>query len=432
MRISDNEPATRIKTNYTKVVAPSVDVSTGDVPHHYFRFESYVADTQRSKVLQEIYTNEFSEAQSEKKALSREDERFLEIMESGMSRNGPHYVLPLPFRNANIKLPNNKVAAEQRLRSLGRRLSRDKKLHEEYTQGIKKLIDKGYARIANISQDKEGKVWYIPHHAVHNPNKDKPRVAFDCSSKFKDRCLNNELIQGPDLTNSMVGVLLRFREEDVAVMADIEAMHLRVQVPEDQRSFLRFLWWPDGNLDTKPVSYEMCAHLFGATSSASCANFALKQAAKDGEKTFGTEAASALRKNFYADDLLKSVLGTENAKSLIKSVVSTCDAGAFNLTKIVSNDHEVVESLPTDKRAPSVRDISIASSAVIERALGILWHLHNDTLGFSITLSDLHKPRTKRALSSTVHSINDPLGLVSAFLLEGRRIVQDITKLKGS
>ena len=47
----------------------------------------------------------------------------------------------------------------------------------------------------------------------------------------------------PDLTKQIVGVLLRFREEQIAVMEDIEAMFHQLKVPKDQCSFLKFLWW---------------------------------------------------------------------------------------------------------------------------------------------------------------------------------------------
>lgn len=40
----------------------------------------------------------------------------------------------------------------------------------------------------------------------------------------------------------MSGVLLRFREERVAVMGSIEAMYYQVRVPEEDRDFLRFYW----------------------------------------------------------------------------------------------------------------------------------------------------------------------------------------------
>ena len=77
------------------------------------------------------------------------------------------------------------------------------------------------------------------------------------------------------LFRSLLEVLLNFREENVAIMADIESMFYQVRVAPDDRDCLRFMWWPDGNLDSLPVSYRMCVHLFGAVSSPTCANVAL-------------------------------------------------------------------------------------------------------------------------------------------------------------
>jgi hypothetical protein len=65
------------------------------------------------------------------------------------------------------------------------------------------------------------------------------------------------------LTNKLIGVLLRFREEKVAVMADIKAMFLQVRVDPEDRDVLRFLWWPGGDMMAEPVTYRMCVHLFG-------------------------------------------------------------------------------------------------------------------------------------------------------------------------
>ena len=46
--------------------------------------------------------------------------------------------------------------------------------------------------------------------------------------------LNSQLLQCPDLTDNLVGVLIRFREEPIAVMADIEGMFHQVCVsPKD-------------------------------------------------------------------------------------------------------------------------------------------------------------------------------------------------------
>ena len=109
----------------------------------------------------------------------------------------------------------------------------------------------------------------------------KLRVVFDCGAEYQGTSLNARLFQGPDLTNSLIGVLTRFRQKPTAFMADIEAMFHQVRVPKEDMDLLIFLWWPDGQLSSKLEEYRMVVHIFCATSSPSCANFALQQCARD-------------------------------------------------------------------------------------------------------------------------------------------------------
>ena len=74
--------------------------------------------------------------------------------------------------------------------------------------------------------------------------------------------MNDNLLQEPDLVNSLVGVLIRFREQPVALVADIEAMFHQVKVSDKDRDVLIFLWWPDGDMDKPPSEYCMTVHLF--------------------------------------------------------------------------------------------------------------------------------------------------------------------------
>ena len=150
----------------------------------------------------------------------------------------------------------------------------------------------------------------------------KIHVVFECSAEFHRRSINKELLSGPDLTNQIIGALTGFHEEKIAFMADVEAMYHQVQVPEDQRSFLKFLWWENHDIDTEPHDYVMCAHVFGATSSASCSNYALGRTAMKNEAVFGESVANALHHNFYLDDLLNSIGDLDSAKELMKDVIN--------------------------------------------------------------------------------------------------------------
>ena len=64
---------------------------------------------------------------------------------------------------------------------------------------------------------------------------------FDLSADYKGRCLSREPLSGADLTDQIVEVLLRFREEQIVVMGEIEPMFHQVEGPKDQCNFLKFL-----------------------------------------------------------------------------------------------------------------------------------------------------------------------------------------------
>ena len=143
--------------------------------------------------------------------------------------------------------------------------------------------------------------------------------------------LHRHLLQGLDLTNNLIGVLCRFRQERVALTCDIEGMYHQVKVNIEHRNFLRFLWWDDGSLATDPVEYRMTVHLFGVTSSPGCANFLRKTTAEDFEGDCGSESAKFVKRDFYVDDGIKSVSTVavaidliENTEKLLKCRLFIC------------------------------------------------------------------------------------------------------------
>ncbi|XP_073243765.1 uncharacterized protein [Porites lutea] len=84
-------------------------------------------------------------------------------------------------------------------------------------------------------------------------------------------------------------------------------MFYQVRVQPDDCKYLRFLWWPHGDLGKEPEEYRMLVHLFGGASSPSCANYALKRTAEDNKEDFDAVTIATVKRNFYVDDCLKSV-----------------------------------------------------------------------------------------------------------------------------
>jgi hypothetical protein len=215
--------------------------------------------------LMHMFEVEFNErlAEPDEKGLSREDQQFLKIVQENVSFEDGHYVIPLPFKDNHPPLQNNRSQAMQRLIWQKKKMHSNPQYHEDYTKFIAQMIDKGYCEIVTDAGSHPGQVRYLPHHRVYHPTKKKLRVVFYCSARFSGVSLNDCLLQGPDLMNTLFGVLTRFRSDPVAFSADLEAMFYQVKVPVQQRPFLRFLWWPEGN--TQLTSYvlvlDVRAHL---------------------------------------------------------------------------------------------------------------------------------------------------------------------------
>ena len=305
--------------------------------------------------------------------LSREDMRAVDILERTTKLTADdHYETGLLWRRDDVQLPNNRREAEIRLQSLRRKFHRDSSRQEKYRATMEDYIAKGCARkVSDEEASKSGpRTWYLPHFAVTSSNKpNKVRIVFDAASEHGETSLNKKLLQGPDYTNSLVRVFLRFREENVALVWDIESMFHQVKVrPEDQDS-LRFLWW-NGSIDEAPQEYAMTVHIFGATDSPCSANSILLRTADDNEERFDPSTIDTLRHNFYVDYLLKSVLTPENAITLMEQLIELCAKGGFNLTKFVSNNRKVWSTIPRAKRADPSLDVNL-DELPVDRALGV-------------------------------------------------------------
>ncbi|KAK0144586.1 hypothetical protein N1851_017039 [Merluccius polli] len=100
--------------------------------------------------------------------MSREDHQFMDVVMESAKRIDGHYTTCLPLKN-----------------------------RMEYTNFMDDILQKGYAvQLTEESTCNEGKVWYIPHHAVYHPVKQKLRVVFDCAAPYQGTSLNDQLFFG--------------------------------------------------------------------------------------------------------------------------------------------------------------------------------------------------------------------------------------------
>ena len=212
-------------------------------------------------------------------------------------------------------------------------------------------------------QYNDGMLWYLPHHGVSHPRTKQLSIVLDASAHFAGTSLNDCLLSGPDLTNNLIGVLLCFKQEPVAMMPDLECMFYQIKMPHSERHLLRFLWWPIGDPSNDVIECHMHTHIFGATSSPAVASYALRKTALDNSTEFSPDAMNTIPESFYVDDCLKAVARVDEAISLSAELRSLTQKGGFRLAGWVSNSHDVIESIPHSESSKNITNIDLMTTS---------------------------------------------------------------------
>jgi len=359
---------------------------------------------------------------SDDRKMSCADGKVLELWDKHIDIVDGHYELPIPWKDG-VHVPNNYELARSRLKSLRSSLVK-RGLLDKYEFEVQKLLDKGYAErvVVEEIQNSSSKTWYLPHHAVISDKKPgKLRVVFDCAACYKGESLNDKCHQGPDLNNKLLHVLLRFRQHQLAIMADVEAMYYQVKVKGEDKDALRFLWMEDG----KEVTYRMKAHIFGGIWCACVATYAMRRTVKD-QGIQDEFVEETINKAFYVDDCLKSVKKREDGEKIVKEVKDVLKEGGFNLTKFVTNDEILLQEIDEEDRAKEVKEFN---KEVISKALGVRWDVKEDTLKVEVSTTE-DEVITRRRMLSTIATMYDPLGIVSPCIITAKLMFQEASKLK--
>lgn len=358
--------------------------------------------------------------------LSIEDRVFLETLDQQTYKDEANtWVAPLPFRSPRNRLPNNRLQAVKRLSSVRRNLDKKPQMKKDFIGFMQKLFDAKQAEPAPpLTEGQE--CWYLPLFGVYHPRKpDQIRVVFDSSAKHEGVSLNDVLLRGPDLNNTLMGVLIRFRKEPVAVTADVQQMFYCFTVCEEHRDYLRFLWYEDNDLQKPVKDFRMTVHVFGNSPSPAVAIYCLRRTASEATEST-PEAKEFVMRNFYVDDGLASFPTEADAIKILQTSQEMLAESNIRLHKIASNSSSVMQAFPTEDWAKGVKDFDFGGeSPPLQRSLGLGWNLVTDS--FTFCVSSEEKPLTKRGILSTVNSLFDPLGFVAPVTVGGRNIMRELS-----
>ena len=195
----------------------------------------------------------------------------------------------------------------------------------EYDSIIREQVERGIVEPV-AALEKVDKVHYLPHQAVIRKDAvtTKVRVVYDASSKEckSGTSLNDCLHVGPSLNPLLYRILIRFRENRIALVGDIEKAFLNVEVDEGDRDCLKFLWVKDIESDKwETVVYRFCRVVFGLNASPFLLNATLRHHVSKYLET-DPEFVKKVLESFYVDDLVSGESTVDKAFQLYDKTMS--------------------------------------------------------------------------------------------------------------
>ncbi|GBN21039.1 hypothetical protein AVEN_75944-1 [Araneus ventricosus] len=324
------------------------------------------------------------------------------------------YVVSLPWIQDHPPLSNCKNLAERRLKNCVRSLERSGNLGN-YEAVFHSWLDEDI--IEEVQKDADTKnEHYLSHHPVYKDNSTtKIRPVFDGSAKEKNSSSINECLEkGPNMVKLIPEIINKFRLRKFGITADTEKAFLQIGLQEDDKPFLRFLWWENGDKENTKI-YQHKRVVFGISSSpfllGATLEHNLKQVTGHLEVT-----AQKLLESFYVDNCVTSVDNEEELRRFMIESREILSPAKFNLrgwehTGVSAGGKSTI--LEEEKKVP---------------VLGLIWKPNKDTL--SVNWEETSKfnetPLTKRKILSAVHRIFDPIGFTCPSEIDGTNTCQPV------
>lgn len=258
------------------------------------------------------------------------------------------YIVKIPFNEQVHRLGSSRQQAENRFKSLERKLVKQSQLREQYIEFIAEYERLGHmSRIPTETVD-EKTSFYLPHHAVTKAESTttKLRVVFDGSAKSSTGIsLNDTQKVGPTVQSELVEILLRFRTHRYVLSADIAKMYRQILVDSEQRRFQRILW--RSNPDHPIETFELNTVTYGTASAPYLATRVLQEVGLKCAQDLPTVSRIIIN-DFYVDDLLTGLDTVHELEEVKKNLTDILSKSGFQLRKWASNCATILEQV-TDK-----------------------------------------------------------------------------------
>ena len=369
------------------------------------------------------------------------------FMKHVVFRSG-RYRVSLPWKEFHDPLPDNFALSVKRLHGLLRKLRQDPDILREYDRTIREQLKNGI--IEAVPRDANStKVHYLPHHAVLRRDKTttKLRIVYDASASSEGPSLNDCLQKGPRFNQVIFDLLIRFRSYRIALTGDVEKAFLMIEVENQDRDVLRFVWIDDIHKEEPQLQeYRFTRVVFGVTSSPFLLNATIKFHLESFSKTDQTTVERLLQST-YVDDIVAGADTEDEAYQLYTRAKELFRCGGFNLRKFLTNSSELQQRIDLNEGTLSDSPVDVSSETYAQatlgsqslgasnecKILGVTWDHTTDCLRFDVIslaqIADNLSP-TKRNLVSLIGRFYDPFGILSPVIVRFKLLFQKLCQAK--
>jgi hypothetical protein len=264
--------------------------------------------------------------------------------------------------------------------------------------------------------------------------------------KFKGLSMNDLMLKGPDVLNSIRAVLLRFRGGIHAALGDIKKMYNSVWLEDMEMHLHRFLWrdTEEGEIE----EYAITRVNLGDRPAGCIAQLAMRETAKLPMFAHLEEERRILEEDAYVDDVLTSHNDLLKLDQNTKGVEEILKAGGFFLKPWVRSGQSGRQEVVAGEQGAEENRILILPNQMREgdnKALGVGYLIEDYKLYLMTSINfskrkrkmrvcqnllgeevreNTPNPLTRRQLLSQVASLYDPIGFVTPAKQKGTILVR--------
>ncbi|UYV76289.1 hypothetical protein LAZ67_13003275 [Cordylochernes scorpioides] len=206
-------------------------------------------------------------------------------------------------------------------------------------------------------------------------------------------------------------MMIRFRENNFGVTADIRKAFQMVAIEESERNYLRFLWW-EKESDRELIAYRHKRLVFGLN----CSPFVLNAVIEYHLQSIRgplVQWAKILAQSFYMDNCITSLETKQEVQEFQKAAIEIMDRAKMDLREWEYSLEENPEK------------------GTCTKILGVVWNKMEDSLKCELPDNLSLQPKlTKRLVLSMVQRIFDPLGFCAPVFLPPKLLLQRSWGLK--